>query len=59
MHLSRSRVALLHGRTTGIAGCSVAIFPGAVSDQLVDRLVLLHCRGQIVKTRRQEAHDKG
>lgn len=58
MHLSRSRVALLHGRTTGIARCSVAIFSGAVSDQLVDRLVL-HCRGQVVKTRRQEAHDEG
>jgi len=51
-NLSQSRIALLHGRTTGIAGRDVTIFPGAVSDQLVDRLVLLHRRGQIVKTRR-------
>lgn len=59
MHLSQSRVALLHGRTTGVAGRGVAIFPGAISDQLVDGLILLYRRGQVVKTRCQVAHDKG
>lgn len=50
---------LLHRRAAGITWRGVAVLPGAVSDQLVDGLVLLYRRRQAMKTRRQVAHDKG